>query len=241
METQGWIKLHRKMTNWEWYDDVGTRLIFLHLLLIANFEDKKWKGITIKRGQALASISKLSEATGLTIQQTRNKLTNIQTTGEVTIKSTNKYSIYTLQNYESYQTNNKQTNTQTTSKPTTTKEYKEVKEIKNNTNVLEELPNSSKVVEKKTSFGNPDINFIIDYMKEKLELPVLDETVAVNRQYAWLLIRKFGDREKIKLLIDATAVHSFWATKITSTKQLYYKAVAIISSSRDEKGGVTRV
>lgn len=39
----GWIKLHRKLINWEWYQDTNVKVVFLHLLLIANHEDKKWQ------------------------------------------------------------------------------------------------------------------------------------------------------------------------------------------------------
>ena len=182
----GWIKLHRKMTEWEWYDDPGTRLVFLHLLLIANYEDKNWRGITIKRGQALASIGKLSRATGLSIQQTRNKLTNIQTTGEVTSKSTNKYTIYTLQNYETYQTNNKQTNKQTTSKPTTTKEYKEDKNI---------LPNGNMV---KDQYGNKYVEYVLEAFKKNVgAYPIEDNrrNIAHNIvQITGTFIKKHGDK-----------------------------------------------
>src|SRR3990170_147846 len=40
-------------------------------------------------------------------------------------------------------------------------------------------------------YGNEDINFIISYLKEKLQLPMLDDSEKVNRQYANLLLRKF--------------------------------------------------
>ena len=29
----GWIKIHRKITEWEWYDDVNTFRLFMHLIL----------------------------------------------------------------------------------------------------------------------------------------------------------------------------------------------------------------
>jgi|GEM_PF-2599867 len=84
--------------------------------------------------------------------------------------------------------------------------------------------------------GNPDINFLIDYLKSKLGLPLLDESVRTNRHYCWLAFKKFGGRDKVQLLIDVTAQHSFWKNRITSFKQLYYKGVQIISSTR---GGET--
>jgi len=86
----------------------------------------------------------------------------------------------------------------------------------------------------KVNTGNPDINYLHKYIKEKLELPVLDETIAINRRYCWLLLKKFGDREKVIMIIDAVSVNEFWRYKITSFKTLYYKAVQIISSTRDK-------
>ena len=41
---EGWIKLHRQILDWEWYDDINVKVLFLHLLLTANYEDKKWQG-----------------------------------------------------------------------------------------------------------------------------------------------------------------------------------------------------
>lgn len=99
-----------------------------------------------------------------------------------------------------------------------------------NANALQVAP----VVE----YGNKDINFLISYLKEKLSLPLLDGTVQQNRRYAHSLIRKFGGVEKVKLLIDATAQDDFWATKITSFQQLFYKAVQIISKTRKRGGDV---
>ena len=28
----GYIKLYRSLLNWEWYDDINTKTVFLHLL-----------------------------------------------------------------------------------------------------------------------------------------------------------------------------------------------------------------
>lgn len=39
---EGYIKIHRKMLDWEWYDDIPTKTLFLHLLLTANWKDSKW-------------------------------------------------------------------------------------------------------------------------------------------------------------------------------------------------------
>ena len=50
-----WIKIYRSLLDWEWYDDINTCRLFIHLLLTANYEDKKWHGMVIKRGQRFCS------------------------------------------------------------------------------------------------------------------------------------------------------------------------------------------
>lgn len=44
---EGWIKLHRKLLDWERYSDPNVMLTFIHILLNANHEEKKRKGVTI--------------------------------------------------------------------------------------------------------------------------------------------------------------------------------------------------
>ena len=100
---EGWIKLHRKMINWEWYNDINVKVVFLHLLLTANHEDKKWQGIEIKRGQKITSLSHLAEETKLSVKQIRNVLNKLKSTGKITSKGTNKYTIITIVKYNDYQ------------------------------------------------------------------------------------------------------------------------------------------
>lgn len=100
---EGWICLHRKMLDWEWYSDANTFRLFIHLLLLANHEEKKWKGQVIERGQLVTSISHLSEETGLTIKQVRTCLKKLRTTGEVTSKGTNQFTLITIVKYADYQ------------------------------------------------------------------------------------------------------------------------------------------
>lgn len=65
MNTNGWIKLHRQIVNnWIW-EDADKLKAWLDILLMVNHDDKKiycnGKLITIKRGEKLTSIKKLSE------------------------------------------------------------------------------------------------------------------------------------------------------------------------------------
>lgn len=140
MKTTGWIKLHRKITEWEWYSDPNVFRLFMHLLLTANYQDTKWKGIDLKRGQLVTGRKKLSEETGLSVQEVRTAMDKLKSTSEITITSTSKFSVVSVCNYDKYQDDScddqpaKQPASHTTSnkRATTVKEIKEIKEEKNN-------------------------------------------------------------------------------------------------------------
>ncbi|WP_290451162.1 hypothetical protein [Faecalibaculum rodentium] len=99
----GWIKLHRKMTYWEWYTDVPTKTLFIHLLLTANSKPGKWRGIDVPAGAKITSREKLSKETGLSQRQVRTALSHLESTNEVTKSTTSTYTLIQLTNYEKYQ------------------------------------------------------------------------------------------------------------------------------------------
>ena len=99
----GFIKLHRQLIEWEWYEDVNCRLTFIHCLLVANFKPKRWRGHEIKRGQFISSLGKLSEAIGISKQQLRTVLEKFEKTGEMSSKGQGNNTLYTVLNYDDYQ------------------------------------------------------------------------------------------------------------------------------------------
>lgn len=80
---EGYIKLHRKIVDWQWYTDLPTRVLFEHLLLTANWQDNKWRDITIKRGQRITSLEHLSKETGLSVQNIRTSLSKLEKTRRI--------------------------------------------------------------------------------------------------------------------------------------------------------------
>lgn len=128
-----WVKLFSKFMNWEWYKDSNTKDLFIHCLLKANWKDGRFEGVEIKRGSFVTSLKSLSEELGMTIQEIRTSLKHLISTNELTSKSTNKYRIITIVNYEMYQLVNKQPNTQlTNNQQSTNNQLTTIEEYKNN-------------------------------------------------------------------------------------------------------------
>lgn len=128
-----WIKLFSKFMNWEWYKDSNTKGVFIHCLLKANWKDGKFEGKVIKRGSFVTGRKKLAEELELSEQQVRTALKHLISTNEITIATTNKYSVITIVNYELYQQVNQQTNQQlTNNQPTTNQQLTTIEEYKNN-------------------------------------------------------------------------------------------------------------
>jgi DNA-binding transcriptional MerR regulator len=135
----GWIKIHRKFLDWEWFNKSEAVHLFLYMLIKANHKDNKWQGNDLKRGQFISSLGNISSATGITIQQIRTILKKLEKTNEIVVKSTSQFTIVTICKYECYQDENEDTNKpitnnqQTTNKQSTTnkneKKEKNEKEV----------------------------------------------------------------------------------------------------------------
>lgn len=137
-----WIKIFRELLQWGWFQKAEMVQLFIYLLLKANCVDKQWQGITIKRGQIATSNATMRQDLRLSEQQIRTCIKRLISTGEITYKSTNRYVIITICNYDKYQEagnsineqNNEQTNNQSTDEQraineqsTTTKEIKNIR------------------------------------------------------------------------------------------------------------------
>lgn len=111
---EGHVKIHRRMLEWEWYSNINTSRVFIHMLLKANWKDGKFQGREIKRGSFVSSLTKISDETSLTVNEVRTAIRNLKLTGEITGKSYSKYTVFTIKNYDLYQDINTQEHTQIT-------------------------------------------------------------------------------------------------------------------------------
>ena len=139
-----YIKLFRKLVYWEWYQDINTKVLFIHCLLMANWKPGRWRGQAYKRGQFFTSINNLAKETGLTVREVRTALDHLETTNEVTSKTTNKYTLITVVSFDKYQgerqaerqANDTRNDTQNDKQATSKRQQN--KNNKNNKNISEE-------------------------------------------------------------------------------------------------------
>lgn len=136
MDNQGFIFLHRRFLDWEWSGEPNMVALFIHLLLSANYESKKWRGVEIQRGQFVTSLQSLCDAVGLTTQKVRTCLKRLEDTGEITTDSTNKFTIITICKYGSYQSENFGSNKQITNEQQTNNNQITNNQQTNNNNII---------------------------------------------------------------------------------------------------------
>jgi len=102
------IKLYDKILNWEWYSDINTCRLFIHLLLKANYKDQMFQGEVIRRGQMATSLSALASQTCLSERQIRVSLDKLKMTGEVSSSTRPRCRIITIIHYDEYQSDGRQ-------------------------------------------------------------------------------------------------------------------------------------
>lgn len=97
-----WIKLHRKMLEWEWFNDSTTLKLFINMLFKANYKPYKRMGKTYPAGSFICLRESL-EGCGLTPKQVRHSLEKLKGTGEITTKTLGHATLFTITNWSKYQ------------------------------------------------------------------------------------------------------------------------------------------
>lgn len=171
----GWICLHRKLTEWEWYTDANTMRLFIHCLLKANHTDKKWRGIIIERGSFITSYDHLATELKLSVKQIRTALDKLKRTSEVASKATSKYSIITVLNYDSYQDKGKQEGSQGASKGQTKGKQRATTNNDNNDNNENKKDTDDVVLPDWL-----DVDLWDEYLKTRKKLKCVNSPRALN-------------------------------------------------------------
>ena len=103
MLENGFITLERKICTWRWFREPNTLVVFLYLILQANYEPHDFENITIQRGQIATSYPSIAKNTGLSVKSVRTAIKHLIETGEVAVSKYPRYSVYTVVCYDKYQ------------------------------------------------------------------------------------------------------------------------------------------
>ena len=121
----GWLKLYRSILDSAVFQDAEVLKVWIWLLCNVAFEQHDTicygKVINLKPGQIATGRKKIAQCTDLNETKVYRALTALKSLGNIEIKSTNRYSIITVVNWEKYQdesckrtANEQQTNIKTT-------------------------------------------------------------------------------------------------------------------------------
>ena len=215
MANIGWIKLHRSILDWEWYEDKNTTRLLIHLLASVNHEDKKWKGKTIKAGSMAFSWDTLSLKCGLSKQQLRTSMGKLESSNEVTRSITGKYQLVSLCKWGELQgvnskvtakpTDNQQKNN---SKVTPTKEDKKLEKERikklidslqeSKTSIFNDWLNYRKSIKKSITVEATMKTLVNRFNKETLDKCVQTVNNSIENGYTGLFWDKFNNTNQSK-------------------------------------------
>lgn len=162
------IKLHRQIVEWEWYDEPKVFKVFLHCLLRANHKPAQWRGIQINTWEFITSLDKLAQETKLSVQNIRTVIKKLKSTWELTYEPHASYTIIKLNNYGNYQWTNTEVNKQLTNNQQTTNTQlttdKNDNNKKNDNNII-----SKDITTEVEVYWNEEINNMQSIIKNTIE------------------------------------------------------------------------
>lgn len=199
--------------------------LFIHCLLKANWTNKEWKGIVIKRGSFVTSQQNLAEQLGLTRKQIQLSLDKLIQTKEIEKEGNNKYTLITIVKYDNYQSKPSDEEKQKNIKGTTKEQQKHTTKQYNNENnennklILRDFQENFSIAMSNDKYVEA-ITSNLGITKEKLEkgyaefhehLKMRQDTVKSQEEYVshfrnWYVKKYNIDKKtgKLKPLFDIT-------------------------------------
>jgi len=221
----GHIILHRDIMEWEWYQSSNIFRLYVHLLIKANFKDKKWQGQLIKRGQLITSIGHLASELMISTQSVRTALSKLNDSNDIVLKPTNRFTLITIVNYDNCQTaksySNKQSNTQVTNhqqsnnKPTTT-----TKERNKNNKINKEKIELRREKFKKQVFEHShyDLKILNDFYDYWSELSPYKEKMRFEKDGFFEIEKRLSRWVKMEKNIKSAVVKSNEPKKVKGNR-----------------------
>ncbi len=102
-ENNGFIVIHRKLLEWKYAQFPYAVALWVYLILKANWKPSYFLGVEIPRGSLATSLHNLADATGMEVHTVRKWLKRFEEEGQITRKSTNRFTIINITNYAAFQ------------------------------------------------------------------------------------------------------------------------------------------
>ena len=142
MAEQGFIKLHRSILKWEWWQDANTTRVFLYLLLNANWEDSRFQGYNVPKGSLVTSYDSIAANLDISQRNARTAISHLKKSKEVSVKRHSHFSIVSIENWEKYQcfdnTSDNHSVNQMTINRQSSDNIKEIKNIRNKEYIIKQ-------------------------------------------------------------------------------------------------------
>lgn len=97
-----YVRIPKRIVDTDWFRG-NTIKVFLWILCKAVLKDTNFMGITLHRGQFACSYRQIMNACGTSLQQTRNIVDNMVSTGLVTRSLCGQKQVFTIVSFDSYQ------------------------------------------------------------------------------------------------------------------------------------------
>ncbi|MEY8192979.1 Replication protein O [Peribacillus simplex] len=243
---QGWIKLHRQIQDHWLYQEnrkFSKYEAWLDLLMMVNHEDKKVvigsEVIEVKRGQRITSIRKLCDKWGWSNTKVTQFLILLQNEGMIHLKSDNKKTLITINNYDFYQSNEDKKATQNRhgndEKQTQKHTNKNDKELKNEKKDKKSSSRKSEIYDEESIPFQLSLRLLKNIRKNNAEFkePNLQKWSA---DFRFMLERDKRTKEQVAYLIDWCQQDSFWKSNILSPSKLRKQYDHLIIKIKSEKG-----
>ena len=242
-----YIKISRNILEWEWYRNINTKVLFLHMLLKANWKEGRFEGTTVPRGSFVSSIKTLAMETSLTEREIRTGISHLKSTGEVTSRSTNKFTVFTVVNYNLYQASDRQDDNQPTSerhsndKRTTTIEERKNKRKEEDNKRIVANPCAGSATFPPDSFEMLCVDSLVCALTDNFPSAKVPESEKEKCDWCSHIekMKRLDKRteEEIREALEYATTDSFWKTNIRSTKKLREKFETLILQARSKRGG----
>jgi hypothetical protein len=213
----GYVKLWRKLLDSPIFTNHNLLVFWIWCLLKATHKEVDimvgYQSVTLQPGQFVFGLKASSKETRLSIQKIRTCLLILKNLQNITIKTTNRYSLISIVNWLDYQgdiTINSTISQQTNNKQITTN-----KNIKNDKNIKEN--NKRKVSDESLRLATllKDLMLLNDD-KARIPLDLTSWALEIDR------INRLDHRsfEDIEAVIRFSQVDKFWKTNVLSANSL---------------------